>query len=172
MRGREREEKLDDPPRQQRHRHRDRILDVAELLVQRRGFNGFSYAHIAAELGITKASLHYHFAGKAELGEALIAPLRRPLRGGARRIDADGADAPRQLTAYADSTPASCDGQRMCLCGMLAAEYETLPARWARDRPLLRRQRELVDGCSRTGTGRWDTARRGVGAGGRPRSDR
>jgi TetR/AcrR family transcriptional repressor of nem operon len=50
-----------------------RILDVAEQLVQVRGFNGFSYADVAAELGITKAALHYHFAGKADLGEALIA---------------------------------------------------------------------------------------------------
>ena len=49
-----------------------RILDVAERLVQLRGFNGFSYADIAAELHITKASLHYHYAGKAELGRALI----------------------------------------------------------------------------------------------------
>ena len=42
-------------------------------LVQVTGFNGFSYADIAAELQLTKAALHYHFAGKAELGEALLA---------------------------------------------------------------------------------------------------
>ena len=40
--------------------------------MQVRGFNNFSYADIATELGITKASLHYHYPGKAELGEALI----------------------------------------------------------------------------------------------------
>ena len=45
-----------------------RILDVAERLAQTQGYNGFSYADIAAELGITKASLHYHFASKADLG--------------------------------------------------------------------------------------------------------
>src|SRR5262245_3359472 len=44
-----------------------RILDAAERLVQIRGFSGFSYADVAEELGVTKASLHYHFAGKAEL---------------------------------------------------------------------------------------------------------
>jgi TetR/AcrR family transcriptional repressor of nem operon len=48
------------------------ILDVAERLAQVRGFNGFSYADIAAELHLTKAALHYHFAGKAELGTALL----------------------------------------------------------------------------------------------------
>ena len=42
--------------------HRTPILDVAERLAQTRGFNGFSYADIATELDVTKASLHYHFA--------------------------------------------------------------------------------------------------------------
>ena len=50
----------------------ERILDIAERLLQTRGFTNFSYADIAAELGITKASLHYHFPGKGELGQALI----------------------------------------------------------------------------------------------------
>ena len=49
------------------------VLDVAERFAQSRGFNGFSYADVAAELKLTKAALHYHFASKAELGEALIA---------------------------------------------------------------------------------------------------
>ena len=37
-----------------------RILDAAEQLVRERGFNGFSYANVAAELGLTSASVHYH----------------------------------------------------------------------------------------------------------------
>jgi TetR/AcrR family transcriptional repressor of nem operon len=50
----------------------DRILDIAGRLVQTRRFSGFSYADIAAELNITKASLHYHFPTKVMLGEALV----------------------------------------------------------------------------------------------------
>src|ERR1700722_3453147 len=52
------------------------ILDVAEILVQTRGYNGFSYADVAAQLGVTKASLHYHFPSKAELGRTLIERYR------------------------------------------------------------------------------------------------
>src|ERR1700690_1820272 len=48
------------------------ILDAAERLAQTRGYNGFSYADVAAQIGVTKASLHYHFPSKAELGRALI----------------------------------------------------------------------------------------------------
>ena len=44
------------------------ILDIAQRLVQTRGFNAFSYADIANELNVSKASLHYHFTSKAKLG--------------------------------------------------------------------------------------------------------
>src|SRR5690348_14354670 len=78
-----------------------RVLDVAERLVQVRGFNGFSYADIAAELQITKASLHYHFATKADLGEALIARYASRFFGALDAADHDGTSAPAKLTAYA-----------------------------------------------------------------------
>ena len=104
-----------------------RILDVAERLVQVRGFNGFSYADIAAELQITKAALHYHFAAKAALGEALIARYADRFMGALASLDtADGA-ASAKLDAYAGLYQQVLRNRKMCLCGMLAAEYQTLP---------------------------------------------
>jgi TetR/AcrR family transcriptional repressor of nem operon len=104
-----------------------RILDVAERLLQVRGFNGFSYADVAAELKITKASLHYHFAGKAELGEALIGRYAARFSRALAEIYASPIDAPAKLDAYARLYADVLRGKRMCLCGMLAAEYRTLP---------------------------------------------
>jgi TetR/AcrR family transcriptional regulator, transcriptional repressor for nem operon len=104
-----------------------RILDVAERLVQTRGFNGFSYADIATELEVTKASLHYHFASKTELGEALIQRYARRFAERLGEIEAAGTTAPEKLDAYADVYAGVLRDRRMCLCGMLAAEYETLP---------------------------------------------
>jgi TetR/AcrR family transcriptional repressor of nem operon len=106
---------------------RTRILDVAERLLQVRGFNGFSYADIAAELGITKASLHHHFPSKAGLGEALIARYAERFAHALAAIDASTADAPAKLEGYAGLYADVLRKGRMCLCGMLAAEYETLP---------------------------------------------
>jgi TetR/AcrR family transcriptional repressor of nem operon len=106
-----------------------RILDIAEQLVQMRGYNAFSYAHIAAELGITKASLHYHFSGKAELGQALIARYAQRFALALEEIDSKATPAPAKLAAYAGLYADALRGQRMCLCGMLAAEYQTLPER-------------------------------------------
>ncbi len=105
----------------------ERILDIAERLVQTRGFNSFSYADIAAELGITKASLHYHFPGKAELGEALISRYAERFYEALRQIDREAPDARAKLEAYAELYAEVLRGKRMCMCGILAAEYQTLP---------------------------------------------
>ncbi len=105
----------------------ERILDIAERLVQTRGFNNFSYGDIAGELGITKASLHYHFPGKAELGQALIARYNERFSGALNRIDEDLPDARAKLEAYTALYADVLRGERMCMCGVLAAEYQTLP---------------------------------------------
>ena len=104
-----------------------RILDVAEQLVQVRGFNGFSYADIAAELQITKAALHYHFASKAALGEALIARYAGRFMGALASPGAADGTARAKLDAYAGLYLQVLRNRKMCLCGMLAAEYQTLP---------------------------------------------
>jgi TetR/AcrR family transcriptional regulator, transcriptional repressor for nem operon len=105
----------------------ERILDIAERLVQTRGFTNFSYADIAAELGITKASLHYHFPGKAELGEAVIARYGERFAEALLEIDRTVPDARAKLEAYAGLYADVLRGNRMCMCGVLAGEYETLP---------------------------------------------
>jgi TetR/AcrR family transcriptional repressor of nem operon len=104
-----------------------RILDAAERLVQVRGFNGFSYADVAKELGVSAASLHYHFPGKAELGEALITRYAERFVDGLADIEARPVDALTKLEAYANLYGEVVRRHRMCLCGMLAAEYKTLP---------------------------------------------
>jgi len=105
----------------------DSILDVAEQLAQTRGFNGFSYADIAAQLLITKASLHYHFPSKAELGRALIVRYRVAFENALEVIANEPADARMKLQRYVDLYCQVLVADRMCLCGMLAAEYATLP---------------------------------------------
>jgi TetR/AcrR family transcriptional repressor of nem operon len=103
------------------------ILDAAERLVQARGFNGFSYADIARELSVTKAALHYHFASKAELGDALIDRYAARFLDALARVDVERSDAIDKLRAYAQLYADVFRDDRMCLCGMLAADYATLP---------------------------------------------
>jgi TetR/AcrR family transcriptional repressor of nem operon len=104
------------------------ILDAAERLAQTRGYNGFSYADIALQLGVTKAALHYHFASKAALGAALIARYCRAFGAALEAIDANTMQPHKKLRQYVGLYDSVLSNDRMCLCGMLAAEYATLPA--------------------------------------------
>jgi TetR/AcrR family transcriptional repressor of nem operon len=104
------------------------ILDIAEQLAQTRGYNGFSYADVAALLGVTKASLHYHFPSKAQLGSALIDRYQSNFGGALRAIDSGTKSPAEKLDRYIDLYDSVLRNDRMCLCGMLAAEYSTLPS--------------------------------------------
>jgi TetR/AcrR family transcriptional repressor of nem operon len=105
----------------------DRILDVAERMLQVRGYNGFSYGDVAAELDVTRAALHYHFKGKAELGQALIERYAARFAAALTELDATAPDAATKLHGYARLYTDVLSADRMCLCGMLAAEHRTLP---------------------------------------------
>jgi TetR/AcrR family transcriptional repressor of nem operon len=104
-----------------------RILDVAERLAQTRGFNGFSYADIAASLAVTKASLHYHFPTKADLGRRLVERYEHGFIEALEAIDAATGDPREKLRRYVAIYADVLRQNRMCLCGVLAAEYTTLP---------------------------------------------
>lgn len=103
------------------------ILEIAQRLVQTRGFNAFSYADIASELSVSKASLHYHFASKRELGVKLIERYEAGMQRTLDEIDAGGGGPAAKLRRYVEIYAKVLANERMCLCGMLAAEFETLP---------------------------------------------
>ncbi len=102
-----------------------KILDLAERYLMERGYHAFSYQHIAAELGVKPAAVHYHFRTKPEL----VAEVLGRYRGRFRRWSRDQhALAPTaQLVAYVDlSRQLLLDG-RIDPFGTLAGEYDQLP---------------------------------------------
>jgi TetR/AcrR family transcriptional regulator, transcriptional repressor for nem operon len=105
----------------------DKILNVAEKLVQSRGFNAFSYQDVSKAVGIQKASLHYHFATKADLGVALIDRYRGNFLEALEGIEEKTPDAKSRLERYAELYGAVLRKKRMCMCGMLATDAATLP---------------------------------------------
>src|SRR5262249_62421703 len=111
----------------------ERILDTAQALAQVRGYNGFSYADISAELAITKPSIHYHFPSKAQLAEALIARYRRRFAE-ARRDAGEAATGVRErLTGYARLyAEGFTDGGRVGLRGGFAPPPARRPRRGPR----------------------------------------
>lgn len=103
------------------------ILDVAQDLVQTRGFNAFSYGDIAKALKVTNASLHYHFPSKADLGNSLISRYEERFLQALDAIDAGGGTMIVRFRAFINVYADVLSTNHMCLCGMLAAEFETLP---------------------------------------------
>src|SRR5579875_272871 len=94
---------------------RTQILDVAERLVQTRGFNDFSYADIADELSVTTAALHYHFRSKSTLGDAVIERYSGRFFAELERIASDSTDPLEEITRYADLYRQVLAADRMCL---------------------------------------------------------
>ncbi len=107
----------------------EQILDVAETLIQTRSYSAFSYQDIADALGIRKASIHYHFATKADLG---IAVVDRYAERFGSALAALGEDPSRSsgklLDFYCEPyLQFAKSPDRVCLCGALAAETMALP---------------------------------------------
>ena len=107
---------------------KDQILDAAELLLQTRGFNGFSTRDLAGELGISTASLHHHHATKAELAAAVTRRYRERFNKRMAEIEAVTDDwSKRKKRIEQEFAMIPSEEDRVCLLGMLAAEYQTLP---------------------------------------------
>ena len=51
---------------------RDRILEVAESIILKKGFGGTSIEDVLEQAAITKGGFFYHFKGKADLAKALV----------------------------------------------------------------------------------------------------
>jgi TetR/AcrR family transcriptional repressor of nem operon len=111
----------------------ERILDVAEELVQTRGLNAMSYADIAERVGIRKASLHYHFPTKSDLVKALVDRYSSRFFGALAGLQATTDDPAERLRGYAEVYASVLERGRMCLCGMLASDYQTLSPDTQRD---------------------------------------
>lgn len=105
------------------------ILDLAESFLQERGFNGFSYAHIAAELGVENAAIHYHFPTKEELACAVIQRYRDRFQLWSNNSRIKNLSAEEKLDwFFSIYTDTRADNGKVCLAGSLETEFNSLPA--------------------------------------------
>ncbi|MBC8104491.1 MAG: TetR/AcrR family transcriptional regulator [Cytophagales bacterium] len=109
------------------------ILDNAQRMVQTRGYHAFSYADISAEVGIRKASIHYYFPHKSDLGRELVARYRESVRSQRRWICLQTSVPEERLQLFAElyrdmlrSGHPEAQG-RICLCASLATDLMGLP---------------------------------------------
>jgi TetR/AcrR family transcriptional repressor of nem operon len=105
------------------------IIDEARRLIMTQGYNGFSYADIAATVGIQKASIHHHFASKSDLAIAVVDHSREIIAMQVERLADSGLEAADQLRAYAGywERCIADNSAPFCVAAMLAAELPSLP---------------------------------------------
>ena len=107
---------------------RNQLLAEAECLIRRGGYSAFSYADLAEKIGITKASIHYHFPSKQNLVEevAEVAMSRFVERLG--EIDARQTDATSRLTEYGAMFLEGFEERLRPLCCALSSDLAALPS--------------------------------------------
>ncbi|MEK3889073.1 TetR/AcrR family transcriptional regulator [Bacillus sp. FSL K6-3431] len=58
---------------------KSQIIDLTLKIIREKGYLSFSYDDISKQLGITKASIHYHFVKKEDLGSAICERIKEGL---------------------------------------------------------------------------------------------
>ncbi|WP_429294917.1 TetR/AcrR family transcriptional regulator [Paraburkholderia sp. CI3] len=106
---------------------REQILDHAITLIMLRGYNGFSYRDLSELVGVKTSSIHYYFPSKDDLVLEAVNEYSSEVLNTVKAIDA-ALPADAKLSKYTKLFGRTLgDGNQICLCGMLAADIESLP---------------------------------------------
>ncbi|WDF48860.1 TetR/AcrR family transcriptional regulator [Paenibacillus sp. KACC 21273] len=105
------------------------IMDIGLSLIQERGYNGFSYADISEAIGIRKASIHYHFATKNDLAQAILNRYQKDFSENLNAINTKFQKPLEKIKAYFALYRATLESNsKLCLCSMMAAEIHSFPS--------------------------------------------
>jgi TetR/AcrR family transcriptional repressor of nem operon len=107
---------------------KEAILAAARQSAQAHGYGGLNYRDLATEVGIKAASIHYHFPAKADLGAAVAKRYWEDIVEDLADLRDSGSGRADALDRYPSLFRRSLEnGNRMCLCSFMAAEYDDLP---------------------------------------------
>lgn len=105
---------------------RNKILDVAEDLIQRVGLNAMSYQHISEGVGIRKASIHHHFPKKDDLVDELLERCQVSYGENYTAIVQGPGTAPEKLHNLAEIFLKGLTNNKVCLIGSISTDRNTL----------------------------------------------
>lgn len=106
---------------------RSDLLTSAEVLLRTKGYAAFSYADLADDIGIKKASIHHHFPTKEGLAIAIVESYLFRFRKQLDAINDENVGVVDRLQAFALMFAQSSKNGMLPLCGALAAELLALP---------------------------------------------
>lgn len=105
---------------------KQKILKIGRSLLQRFGYNGFSFQDIADKLEIRKPSLYDHYASKKELGVSIVRDYAESFD---RWSDELGNLSPihRIEKVFEVYYSFACDKNKICPISALAVDFQSLP---------------------------------------------
>lgn len=117
---------------------KEHIIELADELIRKRGFNAFSYSDIAVPLAVRNAAIHYYFPSKSDLGEAVIDVEMKKVeeyRRESAHLTGDG-----QLKLLVGVFRRNNKLRLICLMGSLTPDYDTF------EEPMRRKVKEMCTG--------------------------
>ncbi len=107
---------------------RETILIAAQATVQAKGYNALSFRELAKEVGVKSASIHYYFPTKGDLGAELARRYADNAVDYFEKLIAGDGSIDEIFARYVAVFRAALENDnRMCLYGVMAAEYGDLP---------------------------------------------
>jgi TetR/AcrR family transcriptional repressor of nem operon len=104
-------------------------MDVAHRLLTERGYSAFSYADIAEEIQIRKASIHHHFPTKTALVVAVLERHRLRMQEAHAALDERVSSPLNRLKKYVEYWEVCIRNttEPFCIAALLGAELPGLP---------------------------------------------
>ena len=103
------------------------IIELALRNIREKGYLSFSYDDLAKELGVTKASIHYHFMKKEDLGLAVCTKLKEGLEKTYLNIDQGQINSDDKPWEFISRRANQIGNNEVCPLSSLQADYNFLP---------------------------------------------
>ena len=102
------------------------IITLALKLIREKGYVAISYDDLSKQLGVTKASIHYHFEKKEDLGVAVTERIQQNLENFLIFINNSTMTVEEKLMHFITRQIEIC-GEGICPISSLQSDFESLP---------------------------------------------
>lgn len=102
------------------------IIQVATDFIKKYGYDSFSYKDLSEAVGITKATLHHHFAKKEDLGVAVLQVIKDQLAY-LRLKTFEINDSNERLVFFFSSLRGTIGDKDICPISSMQAEFNVIP---------------------------------------------